>query len=591
MGQFFKFLTASCLGVLLAMFILIGIGSAVAVKLASQAEQPKTINPNSVLKLSFNEAIPDKTNNLQMDPFELNNEKILGLTEIVKTLEKAKEDDRIKGIFIETDGISTGLASATILQDALEDFKASGKFIQAYSKFYSQGAYYLASTADKIYLNPLGMVDFRGLGAQLPFFKGALDKAGIKMQVYYAGKFKSATEPYRLKRMSPENRLQIRAYLDDLYTVFLEGISENRNIPIAELRNIADQYLGSEPQKALDAKLIDAIGYRDEVIADMKSQIGLDEDEKLKFISLSDYNKSNPPKADFAKKNKIAVIYAEGTIIDGKGLPGSVGDNSYTKIIQRIKNDKKVKAVVLRVNSGGGSAMSSENIWRELGLLKETGRPIVVSMGDYAASGGYYIACNSDQIIAQPNTITGSIGVFSMIPSMSGLLTDKAGINFDTVRTGRYSIPINTVVDISPEEGKIIQKRTDDLYETFLKRVADARNMSRDEVHEIAQGRVWTGQKAKEIGLVDKIGTLENAIDIAAELAEIEEYRTVEFPKTKDPIMQLIESFLGEETTRTKADLLIKTEMGELYPYYKQIREIKNYKGVQARMQEFIPFQ
>ena len=247
---------------------------------------------------------------------------------------------------------------------------------------------------------------------------------------------------------------------------------------------------------------------------------------------------------------------------------------------------------MLRVNSGGGSAMSSENIWRELGLLKETGRPIVVSMGDYAASGGYYIACNSDQIIAQPNTITGSIGVFSMIPSMSELLTDKAGINFDTVRTGRYSIPINTVVDISPEEGKIIQKRTDDLYETFLKRVADARNMSRDEVHEIAQGRVWTGQKAKELGLVDKIGTLENAIDIAAELAEIEEYRTVEYPKTKDPIMQILETFLGEETaTKTKADLLIKAEMGELYPYYKQIREIKNYKGVQARMQEFVPFQ
>ena len=590
MGQFFKFLTASCLGVLLATLVLFGIGTAVVTKMASQSEKPKKVNPNSVLRLSFDSEIPDKTNNLQMDPFEFNSEKILGLTEIVQTIENAKEDDRIKGIFIEADGVGTGLASAAVLQDALEEFRDSGKFIISYSKYYSQGAYYLATTSDKIYLNPLGMVDFRGFSAQIPFYKGMLDKVGIKMQVYWAGKFKSATEPYRLKKMSPENRTQVRAYLDDLYGTFLEGISENRSISVEELKNIANAYYGSDPKMALEHKLVDAIGYRDEVIAEMKSLIGLEEDEKLKTISLSDYNKSNPPRADFSVKNKVAVVYAEGTIIDGKSQPGSVGDNNYTKIIKKIRENKKIKAVVLRVNSGGGSAMSSENIWRELGLLQETGKPVVVSMGDVAASGGYYIACNSDQIFAQSNTLTGSIGVFSMIPSMKELLNDKAGINYDTVRTGDFSVPINLYEDISPEEGALLQKRTDDLYEIFLKRVADARNMTRDEVHAIAQGRVWTGQKAKEIGLVDKIGTLEDAIETAAELADLEEYRVSEYPKIKDPLMQFLEQVLGEDAVRGKATAMMKSELGDLYPYYQHIKEIQSYKGVQARMPYIIPF-
>lgn len=592
MGQFFKFLTASCLGVLLATLVLFGIGGLVIGKLASQAEKPVKINPNTVLRLTFDDIIPDKTNNLQVDPMAVSTEKILGLQEIIQTIEQAKNDDRIKGIFLETDGLSTGFASATVVQDALEDFKESGKFIIAYTKYYSQGAYYLATAADKIYVNPLGMIDFRGFSAQIPFFKEMLDNVGVKMQVYWAGKFKSATEPYRLKQMSPENRIQTREYMDDMYLTFLSGISENRDIPVAELKKLANAYEVSDPKVALANGMIDAIGYRDEAISEMKSQIGLDDEDKLTTISLTAYNKSNPPKLNYSVSDKIAVVYAEGTILDGKTSPGSVGDVNYTKIIQKLKRDKKIKAVVLRVNSGGGSAMSSENIWREMGLLKEAGKPVVVSMGDYAASGGYYIACNSDQIVAQSNTLTGSIGVFSMIPSLRELMDDKLGINMDTVKTGDFATGINTYYDISPAEGRLIQKRTDELYEIFLKRVADARNMTRDQVHEIAQGRVWTGNKAKELGLVDKIGTLDDAIAIAADLADIEDYRLSEYPKIKDPFMQLLEEFLGEEETRTKvkADLMLKSELGALYPYYKHVKEIQSYKGVQARLPLILPF-
>jgi protease-4 len=591
MGQFFKFLFASCLGVIIATFVLFGIGSAMIGKLVADAEKPQSINPNSVLHISLDNVIPEKTNNLEMDPTDFKNDKILGLHEIVETIENAQSDDRIKGIFLEIDGIYAGFSTASSLQEALVEFKESGKFIVAYSKYYTQGAYYLATSADKIYLNPLGMIDFRGFSAQIPFFKEMLDNIGIKMQVFYAGKFKSATEPYRRTDMSPENRTQIREYLDAIYGVYLDGISQNRNISIPELKKIADEYKASSAEDALKYGLVDAVGYRDEALDMIRDQIGLDKGEKVHAISLRAYNKSNPPKTDYSKRNKVAVVYAEGTIIDGKSSPGSIGDNNYTKIIKRIRKDDRIKAVVLRVNSPGGSAMSSENIWRELNLLKETGKPLVVSMGDYAASGGYYIACNADSIYAQSNTLTGSIGVFSMIPSASKLMNDKIGISFDTVKTGKFSHGISPFYDITEEEGRILQARTNQMYETFLKRVADGRGMTRDEVHEIAQGRVWTGDKAKTLGLVDQVGDLDNAIAAAANMAELDEYRISEYPATKDPIMQILEEFLGEEDiTKSRSNAMLKTQLGELYPYYEQVKTIQEFKGTQARLPFFVPF-
>lgn len=588
MGQFLKMLLASCLGVFLAMCLLSLVSISIIASLASQAEKPKHVSPNSVLHLTFENEIPEQTNNLEMQTFDLQNQKILGLSDIVHAIQAAAKDDNIKGILLETEQLGSGFATASTLRDAIADFRSQGKFVISYSKYYTQGAYYMASAADEIHVNPLGLIDFRGFASQMPFFKDMLDKVGIKMQVFYAGKFKSATEPYRRNDMSPENRLQLREFLDDVYGVFLKDISDSRKIEVAELRRIADGYLAGDPAEALRLKMVDGVGYRDEVLAGIRTRLGLKEKDKISFVKLNDYYTANPPKSNFKIKDKIAVIYAEGTILDGKGDPGSIGDEKYVKLIEKIAADEKVKAVVLRVNSPGGSAMSSENIWRALTLLKDTGKPLVVSMGDYAASGGYYIACAADSILAEPNTLTGSIGVFNMLPSVHKLFNDKLGIHFDTVKTGRFATALSPMYDVSEDEARFLQKRTDQMYETFLKRVGDGRKMKRDAVNEIAQGRVWTGQRAIEIGLVDRLGGLEDAITSAAKLADLDEYRTVDYPAVKDPIQQFIEEITGVEETRTRS--AIKSQLGDWYPYYKFLQEIQSSKGMQARLPFMVPF-
>ena len=582
MGQFFKFVFASCLGVILASVALSIIGTMMLVGVATNAEQPKAIEQNSVLALKFDEPIPERTNNVPINAFELDQKKVLGLQDIINSIEKAKSDDDIKGIYLECDGLPTGFASMTNLREALADFKESGKFVIAYSRYYTQGAYYLASVADKIYVNPMGGIDLRGFAAQIPFFKEMLDKIGIKMQVFYAGDFKSATEPYRRTEMSEENRLQTREYVDAVYNNFLEGLSKGRGISVAELKNIANNYSARKAQQAVSLGLVDVAGYKDEAMSEMRSKIGLEEKDKLNFVSLRSYNNSRPPSKKYKGSDRIAVIYAEGTIIDGKGENGSIGDAKYTKIIEKVRKDDKVKAIVLRVNSPGGSAMSSENIWRELTLAKEAGKKIVVSMGDYAASGGYYISCMADVILAEPNTLTGSIGVFNMMPDASELLNDKMGIRFDTVKTGQFSTGIMPFYPMTEQEGRLVQAATDDIYETFLKRVAEGRGMTRDEVHKIAQGRVWTGNRATELGLVDQIGGLETAIEKAAELAEIDDFRLKEYPQIKEPFQQILEELLDmEESFKSK---VLQKELGDYYTYYKYFDEIKNMKGVQARL-------
>ncbi len=590
MGQFFKFLLASCLGVFLAMIVIFGIGFAVIAGIANSANKPAKISPNTVLRLTFDQPIPDRTNNIQVTSFSPNDGEIIGLQDMLRLIERAKDDDNIKGIFIESVGMnSTGWATANALHDALADFKDSGKFIVAYSDYYSQGIYYLASNADYIVANPLGIVDFRGIAAEVPFFKEMLDKIGVDVQVFYAGKFKSATEPYRRTNMSEENKLQVREYLDAIYETFLTDIAEARNMDVTALRKISNDYAAFQPNDAAELRVIDAVGYRDDVLQFMRKKMGLGEKESVKTTSIQNYLASNPLDKDYSVKNKIAIVYAEGTIVDGKGEYGSTGSKRYVDILQDIRKNDRIKGVVLRVNSPGGSVTASENILREVNLLKEAGKPVVVSMGDYAASGGYYIACVGDTIVAEENTLTGSIGVFITIPNMQGLLNDKLGITFDTVRTGDFSVGITPVFAMNEAEKQKIQAMTNATYEAFLQRVADGRGMTRDQVHEIAQGRVWTGAKAKELGLVDVVGDLNTSLEIAANLAGIEQYRIEEYPRTKDPFQQLLESLLNEDKMMVSQEQLIRMKLGNWYPYYKTLQEVHDTRGVQARLPFVIP--
>ena len=587
MQQFFKFMFASCLGMVLAMMVLTFIAIAWASTAAASfgSKGGSEVKPNSVLEINFKNPIPEKTNNIAQDGFDFEKKDIIGLTEMVEAIEYAKTDDDIKGIFLDVSSVPGGMVTRTTIRDALLDFKESEKFIVAFSKYYTQNGYYMASVADDISVHPVGGIDFRGFGAQIPFFKNALDKLGIKMEVYYAGQFKSATEPFRLTEMSEQNRKQVREYLTPLYDKFLADIGKSRGIDPLELKRIANDWLIRKSSDAVTYKLADRVGYRDEVLDVLRDKIGLEKGDKIPKVTLQNYALKARPSTNFKIKDKIAVIYAEGNIIMGEDTPGQISDDDYTKLIRKIRQNDKIKGIVLRVNSPGGSSLTSESIWRELSLAKEGGKPIVVSMGDYAASGGYYIACMADKIVAETNTITGSIGIFSMIPNARVLMNDKLGISLDTLNLGKFASSINLFHNHSPEEAAVIQQMTDNGYELFLKRVAEGRGMTRDEVHKIAQGRVWTGEKAKELGLVDEIGSLDAAIALTQELAGLEEYRVVEYPKTKDQFQQFMDKLLKQSKISAQAkQAILKSEMGELYPYYAHLKSIIKMKGPQARL-------
>ncbi|MBK9014785.1 MAG: signal peptide peptidase SppA [Saprospiraceae bacterium] len=592
MSQFLKNVFSSCLGVTLAFLLLFVLGIFFVGALAgSSGEKSVSVGKNSVLHLTFGKPVPEQTNNIEMGALAFQSDDILGLNAIVETLEHAAKDDKIKGIYINPEnGLSMGLASAATIREAIVKFKESGKFVIANSKYYTQGAYYLASAADTVYVNPLGGIDFHGFSAMIPFFKDMLDRVGIKMEVFYAGDFKSATEPFRLNEMTDKNRLQMRAFLEPVYTHFLTDIGASRKKDVATLRGIADGLKVRTAEDAVALGLADKIGYVDEVIADMKQRMGIKADDELNVVSLEDYATSFTQKKDYKAKDRIALVFAEGNILMDKGERGSIVDQKYVKLIREIRKDEKIKAIVLRVNSGGGSAIASENIWRELQLAKEAGKKIVVSMGDYAASGGYYIACNADKIVAEPNTLTGSIGVFSMMPNASKLFEEKLGIHWDTVKTAKYSTGVNPFYDIAPVEAEHLQYSTEAMYATFLKRVADGRQMTTDSVHQIAQGRVWIGEKAKQIGLVDEIGDLDRAIELAAELSGIEKYRLLEYPKQIDPIQELINEITGEGGEKGIHAKAVEKELGEIYPNYRQVKSWLTMKGVQARLPVIIDF-
>lgn len=588
MKQFFKFMFASCLGMTIFTVLVGLIGIGILTQVAKSAEKAEEITPNTVLKISLSSLVPERTNNAAINPYEFNTSDVIGLQEMIETIERAKDDDDIKGIYLELGNPQLGFAGMSVLRRAIEDFQTNddNKFVIAYADNYSQKAYYLASVADEIYLNPIGTVDFKGLSGTLLFFKDMLDRLGIDMQVFYVGNFKSATEPFRRTNMSEENRLQVREYMESLYGIMLEDISKSRQIPVKDLRQIADEYQLREADDALRLKFVDKLLYKDEMIDLLKDKIGLGKDENVKAVSLSAYNKSNPKDKNLTAKSKIAVVYAEGSIVDGQGENGQIGGDKYAEIIREIRKDEKVKAIVLRINSGGGSGFASEKIWRELMLAKEQGLPIIVSMGDMAASGGYYIAAPADKILVEKNTITGSIGVFGVIPSMADFLKNEIGITVDTVKTGRFSTGITPFYDVNEAEGKIIQESVEEFYDLFLRRVAEGRNMKKEAIHKVAQGRVWTGEKALELGLVDEIGDLEQAMILAAEEAGLSKFRVVEYPNIKDPFKQIIDDLTGKDDKKVKqaSRALIEEELGELYPYYEQMKEIRSMKGIQARM-------
>jgi protease-4 len=593
MSQFLKNVFASCLGVGLALLLLFFVGIFFIGTLAGSAGKASvSVDDNTVLHLTFDKPIPEQTNNVETGAaMALKSEDVLGLNDIVEAIDHAAKDDNIKGIYLNPEnGFSAGLATAATVRQAIVKFKESGKFVIANSKYYTQGGYYLASAADSVYLNPLGSIDFHGFSAMIPFFKDMLDRIGVKMEVFYAGNFKSATEPFRLNEMTEYNRLQMREFLEPVYTHFLTDIGESRHKTVPELRSIADGLKIRTAEDALALGMVDKIGYLDEAIAGMKKKIGIKAEDELKVVSLEDYAASFTSKKDYKAKEKIALVYAEGDILMDDGQRGTIVDQKYVKLIRGLRKDEKVKAIVLRVNSGGGSAIASENIWRELQLAKAAGKKIVVSMGDYAASGGYYIACNADKIVAEPNTLTGSIGVFSMMPNASRLFDEKLGIHWDTVKTTTYSTGVNPFYEISPVEAQQLQYSTEAMYATFLKRVADGRSLTTDSVHQIAQGRVWIAERAKEIGLVDEIGDVNRAIAIAADLTKLEKYRLEEFPKQAEPLQEFINELTGEGDDKGIQARAVEKELSQLYPNYKQVKSWLTMKGVQARLPMVLNF-
>ncbi|KOY84794.1 signal peptide peptidase SppA [bacterium 336/3] len=574
MVQFLKFVGATLVGLflfcLIGIFILMGISSSF-----SSSEKPD-VEENSVLMLNLSRPLAERSTE---DPFEglnlpLNNTPAkLGLLEVVQSIRNAKNDKKIKGIYINTEGVSSGYAALKEIRDALVDFKKSNKFIYAYGEYYTEGAYYLSSVADKIYLNPIGLVEFNGLYSEVPFIKGVLEKLEVKPEIFRVGEFKSAIEPLMLDKMSEANRLQVTSYLNAIYDVYLKDISASRKIDVAKLRQISDSMLVRKPEDAITHQLITNIGYEDEILEILRKDLKVDKKEKIKFITVNTYYKSIESKY---YKNKIAVLFAEGDINSGKSTDESIGSETIVNELRKLRKDDKVKAIVLRINSPGGSALASDVMWREIMLTRKE-KPVIASMSNVAASGGYYMAMACDTIVAQENTITGSIGIFGVLFNAENLLKNKIGVTTDRVTTGKYSDIGNPVRSMTPQERQIIQENVERGYETFTTKAAQGRKMSVENLKKIASGRVWSGSQAKENGLVDVIGGLDVAIEIAAKRAKVTEYQPKYYPVQQD--------FFSKLSGKSKEEALIKEQLGEeTYLYYKTLQKIKNLQGVQARL-------
>jgi len=587
MKNFLIYTLATITGIIIAslLFFIVMISS-LSIMVAS-GDKPVAITNNSVLILNNGVSIPDRTDPNPFAGFDIINMTMTqspGLNDILKNLGKAATDPKVKGVLIENGLMGSGWATTEELRNALEEFrKESGKWVIAYSDYIlSQEGYYLSTIADKIYINPSSMVDFKGLSGDVLFYKKALEKIGVEVQVIRQGKFKGAVEPFLLDKLSDENREQIKDYVGSIWNHTVKMISESRGISEDQVNRLADNLTGYLATGALEGKLVDGLLFRDQLYDSLKILSGLTTDDKINLVQMGKYSKvPGPHKA--ASKNRISVIYASGTIAMGKGNEYNIGGNNYADIIRKERKDSSVKAIVLRVNSPGGSAIASDMIWRELKLAAEV-KPVVISMGNYAASGGYYISAPGTKIYTNPTTITGSIGVFGMIPNAEKLLEQKLGITHETVNTNENSDFLSFYRPMESYEKEVMQMSIEKIYSDFVNKVAEGRKKSFESVDEIGQGRVWSGTSAVKNGLADEIGGLKDAIKGAALLAGTDSLYTVrELPTVEDPYTKLINQLSGN----IKMNLL-KSELGESYRFYNEIKDISTLSGIQARLPYFI---
>ncbi|MBS1634702.1 MAG: signal peptide peptidase SppA [Bacteroidetes bacterium] len=587
MKQFFGAFLGSLIGILLTgvivTLIIIGtIMSSLKGAMNDDENEAFKLKPNSVLLLNLNAGIKDRGfknpfGKLNLGPFM--KEGSVGLDDVLSMIKQAGNDKNIKGIYLETGSPTAGMATLEEIRQALLDFRKSGKFIYAYSEMYSQKGYYMATVADKLLMNPQGGMEFKGLSAQLMFYKNMLDKLNIEVQIFRHGKFKSAIEPFMLDKMSAANREQIETYIGSIWNTMLTGISAQRHIPVGDLNAIADNLKLNLPTDAVDLKLVDGLTYEDEAHDMVRKTLGIASGEKINFVKSETYLKHLDKKEiKLTNQDKIAVIYAVGEIESGEGNEETIGSDRIVKAIREARLDDHVKAIVFRVNSPGGSALASDVMWREVVLAKKA-KPFIVSMGDVAASGGYYISCAADRIFAEPNTITGSIGVFGLIPNAQQALSEKLGITIDTANTNKHSDMGSILRKASPDEYNFIQKGVEHVYDVFTSRVADGRKMKQAQVDSIGQGRVWSGVDALRIHLVDELGGLQAAIGYAVKKAGLKQYRILDLPKQKDPLEELL-NVGGDET---EARVLSKN-LGGQYIYLKHLKNVLSRKGVQARL-------
>jgi protease IV len=577
MRSFFKTFFAALLALIvftfIAVFILIRFVGGLTDKDKPVVEQ------KSVLVLNLGQHYMEQ---VQEDPFSIisNEDKDTpGLYDLIRLINHAKTDKSIEGIYMLANASPNGFAASTEIRKALLDFKQSGKFILAHGDIVTQRTYAVANVADKIYISPQGYLEWMGYSVDYAFVKGTLDKLDIQPQIFYAGKFKSATEPLRADKMTEENKLQTTVWLNDLYNDLLTTTAQARSIDTGTLRQLANSGIIRNGRDAADHKLIDGLKYDDEVRDEIKGRLKIDKYDRINFITVNTYLEA----AKYLKTTgeKIAIIYAEGDIVDGKGGQGVIGADQFRSLLRKARLDKSIKAIVFRINSGGGSAMASESIWREVELAKKE-KPVVVSFGDVAASGGYYIACNADSIFAQPNTITGSIGVFGIVPNLQGFFRNKLGVTFDGVKTGPYADMMTITRPMNEDEKKIIQQEIENTYAMFKRRVADGRKKDTAYIDSIAQGRVWTGERAISIGLIDRFGGIDDAVKAAARMAKLTDYQVKEYPEPEN----LFKQIFGKASDPMSFTQRMKQEMGEdNYKIYEQLKRVKQMTGnVQARL-------
>jgi len=584
--KFLRELLAAILGVLIAsaiMFLIFVIF--ISASASSLSEDKKVVvKNNSVLELNLEDEVKDyvpKSDDPFQELFGMDEGKV-GLQQVLNAIENAKTDDNIKGISINCLNINAGIAQTQAIRDKLLEFKESGKFVFAYSNYYVQKNYYLSSVADSVFVNPVGAIDFKGLVSEVLYFKDFQDKTGVRMEVIRHGKYKSAVEPFLDNKMSDANKEQITAFLGSIWSEIVDDIAVSRGKSTEEVNAIADDLLARNPELAIENNMIDGALYEDQYDKKLITHTGSDDEEKPNIISLQDYIATGKGRIRSSASDKIAIVYAQGEILYGEGSEDYIGQGKIVEALKKVRKDDKIKAVVLRVNSPGGSSLTSDIILRELELTKKE-KPLVVSMSNYAASGGYYISCNADKVIAEPTTITGSIGVFGMIPNISQL-TDNIGINAEQVGTNKQSLGYSVFEPMSDAFHAEMEESIENVYKTFIGHVAQGRNMPVTKVDSIGQGRVWTGTEALQLGLVDKLGNQDDAVKLAAELADISDYSVTEYPRYKKDFKDIFNPFSA--SAKVKENLL-KEELGtKYYRIYKQIKDFTQLEGVQAR----IPF-